>query len=110
VTRSSYAPSSTYRGITFYFTPDPSWSTAHANMSISNRLEMGGGIGNLAYRGVLYAPYDDVSIQGQNGFRTVGQVLSWTLKFHGGGAFIYLDYPYEFRPAAPYLLEPTIDH
>jgi hypothetical protein len=110
VTRDSYLPVASYRGITFYFTPDPGWGTAHASMNIRNRFEMQGGVGNLAYRGVNYAPYDDVSIQGQAGFNTAGQVLAWTAKFHGGGAFIYLDYPYEFSPAAPYLLEPTIDH
>ena len=110
MTRSTYLPSATYRGVTFYFTPEPNWTTAHASRTINNRFEMGGGVGNLAYRGVLYAPYDDVSIQGQSGFNTAGQVIAWTAKFHGGGAFIYLDYPYDFTPSQPYLLEPTIDH
>jgi hypothetical protein len=59
---------------------------------------------------VLYAPYDDVRISGRNGFDTVGQVLVWTAKFNGGGATIELDYPYDFTPSSPYLLEPTVDH
>ena len=54
--------------------------------------------------------YTDVKITGSNGFNTVGQVLSWTAKFNGGSASIDLDYPYNFHPAAPYLLEPTVDH
>ena len=62
----------------------------------------------LAFRGVLYAPYDDVKITGGNGFNTVGQVLAWTAKFNGGSAYIDLDYPYDFTPASPYLLEPGI--
>lgn len=111
--RDQYNPFPSWRGITFYFTPDPNWSTAHGSMNIRNRFEMSGGSGadaGIAFRGILYAPYDDVDIQGGNGFRTVGQVLSWTVKFNGGSAYIDLDYPYEFTPAAPYLLEPTIEH
>lgn len=112
VERDQYSPVLNWRGITFYFTPDPGWSTAHASMDISNRFEMqGGSSGNeagIAFRGVMYAPYDDVKITGANGFRTVGQVLSWTVKFNGGSAYIDLDYPYDFTPAKPYLLEPTI--
>jgi Flp pilus assembly protein TadG len=109
VNRDEYAPTA-YRGVTFYFTPDPGWGTAHASMSISNRFEMQGGVGGLAFRGVLYAPYDDVTIQGGNGFNTVGQVLAWTAKFNGNGPFIELDFPYNPASAAPYLLEPTINH
>ncbi len=109
VNRDDYAPSG-YRGVTFYFTPDPGWATAHASMNIRNRFEMQGGVGGLAFRGVLYAPYDHVTIQGGNGFNTVGQVLAWTAKFNGNGPFIDLDFPYEPASAAPYLLEPTIAH
>jgi Flp pilus assembly protein TadG len=108
VNRSSYNPPATYRGVTFYFTPS-GWPPS----GITNRFEMQGGSGNdagLAFRGVMYAPYDDVKITGGNGFNTVGQVLAWTAKFNGGSASINLDYPYDFTPAAPYLLEPTVDH
>jgi hypothetical protein len=111
VNRSSYAPSSGYRGITFYFTPT---NNAWPPSSIpSSRFDMSGGSNNtpgIAFRGVLYAPYDDVKITGSNGFRTVGQVLSWSAKFNGGSAYIDLDYPFDFTPASPYLLEPTISH
>lgn len=107
VGRSSYSPTS-WRGITFYFTPS-AWPPAN-NSGIKNRFEMQGTTGGLAFRGVLYAPYDDVTISGANGFGSVGQVLSWTAKFNGGSAFIELDYPYDFSPAAPYLLEPTVAH
>jgi Flp pilus assembly protein TadG len=114
VSRASYNPVSGYRGVTFYFTPDGNWTKAHANITIQNRFEMqGGSTGNeagIAFRGVMYAPYDDVKITGANGFSTVGQVLAWTAKFNGGGSFIDLDFPYEPTTAAPYLLEPTIDH
>jgi hypothetical protein len=104
-----YNPFPTYRGITFYFTPDPGWDTAHASRNTRNRFEMQGTDAGIAFRGVMYAPYDDVKISGGNGFSTVGQVLSWTVKFNGGSAFIDLDYPYAPTPAQPYLLEPTIE-
>ena len=99
---------STYRGITFYFTPaGNTWPAT----TIGGRFEMGGGAGDqpgISFRGVLYAPYDDVKISGSNGFNTVGQVLAWTAKFNGGNAYIDLDYPYAPEPAQPYLLEPGI--
>jgi hypothetical protein len=114
VVRSSYSPTATYRGITFYFTPDGNWTKAHKDITILNRFEMqGGSTGNeagLAFRGVLYAPYDDVKITGGNNFNTVGQVLAWSAKFNGGSAAIDLDFPYSPADAAPYLLEPTINH
>ena len=109
VTRSTaYNPTSGYRGISFYFTPS-AWPPS----SISQRFQMSGGSSSdpgLAFRGVMYAPYDYVQISGGNGFNTIGQVLSWSAKFNGGSAYIDLDYPYSFTPSAPYLLEPTIAH
>jgi len=111
VDRSRYEESpsaSTYRGITFYFTT-ASWPAT----TIKGRFSLGGGSGNqpgIAFRGVMYAPYDDVKISGGNGFTTVGQVLAWTAKFNGGSASIVLDYPYAYVPASPYLLEPTVAH
>jgi Flp pilus assembly protein TadG len=111
VDRSRYEESptpGTYRGITFYFSTS-SWPAT----SIAGRFSLGGGSGaqpGIAFRGVMYAPYDDVKISGGNGFDTVGQVLAWTAKFNGGSASIVLDYPYDLVPASPYLLEPTIQH
>ncbi len=104
-----YDPIPNYRGITFYFNPDPGWSTAHASMNPRNRFEMQGNDAGMAFRGVLYAPYDDIRISGGNGFSTVGQVTAWTVKFNGGSASIDLDFPYPPTQAPPYLLEPTIE-
>jgi Flp pilus assembly protein TadG len=99
------------RGIAFYLTPN-SWNPATAQ--IQRRFYMGGtgstDAPGIAFKGVLYAPYDDVKITGRNGFNTVGQVLAWTAKFNGGDAYIYLEYPYTDKPTPPYLLEPTINH
>jgi hypothetical protein len=98
--------SGNYRGITFYFTTS-NWPAT----TIRGRFQMGGSSGSMpgiAFRGVMYAPYDDVKISGGNGFDTVGQVLAWTAKFNGGNAYIDLDYPYQPEAAPPYLLEPTV--
>jgi Flp pilus assembly protein TadG len=99
------------RGVAFYLTPN-SWNPATAQ--IQRRFYMGGtgstDAPGIAFKGVLYAPYDDVKITGRNGFNTVGQVLAWTAKFNGGSAYIYLEYPYTDKPSPPYLLEPTIAH
>jgi hypothetical protein len=100
-----YNPTTNYRGITFFFTPS-AWPPS----SVGNRFEMQGASAGIAFRGVLYAPYDFVTISGGNGFSTVGQVLAWSAKFNGGSAAIDLDYPYDFTPASPYLLEPTVSH
>jgi hypothetical protein len=109
VPRTSYSPVSEYRGITFFFLSS-SWLPS----GISDRFQLSGSSGSepgLAFRGILYAPWDDVKITGGNGFNTIGQVLSWTVKF-AGQATIYLDYPYarcEGDDAClPYLIEPTL--
>jgi Flp pilus assembly protein TadG len=99
------------RGIAFYLTPN-TWT--HASAQIQRRFYMGGNgaadAAGIQFKGVLYAPYDDVKITGRNGFNVAGQVLSWTAKFNGGSAYIQLEYPYTDAPSPPYLLEPTIAH
>lgn len=70
---------------------------------------MGGNVAGLSFRGVLYAPFDNVTMSGANGFDTVGMVLAWTAKFNGGSAAINLDFPYARIAAAPYLLEPSVN-
>jgi hypothetical protein len=109
VTRSTYNPATNWRGITFYFTPDGDWTKAHASIAIQNRFQLSGDPG-LNFRGVLYAPYDNAKISGRSVFHTVGQVLVWSAKFNGGDAGIDLDFPYTPGSAAPYLLEPTVNH
>lgn len=108
VGRSSYNPVAGFRGVTFYFTPN-AWPAT----DITGRFQQGGGAGEtpgMSFRGVMYAPYDDVKMSGGcNGFNDVGQVLAWTAKFNGGCGYIELDYPYDYTPASPYLLEPTVD-
>lgn len=98
------------RGVSFYFTPN-TWT--HDIVNIQRRFTMGGAgetnAAGIAFKGVLYAPYDEVRMSGRNNFNTVGQVLAWTVKFNGGSAGIFLEYPYTDADAPPYLLEPTVD-
>jgi hypothetical protein len=108
VERSAYGPTTDWRGVTFYFKPKTNGSTNSTAYSILGRFAMSGGVAGLAFRGIMYAPYDDVQMSGANGFDTVGMVLAWSAKFNGGSAAINLDFPFTRLAAAPYLLEPSI--
>ena len=99
-----------YRGITFFFSTN-NWPAT----TIRGRFQMSAGGGScdgsqpgIAFRGVLYAPYDDVVITAGSNFGTVGQILAWTAKFNGACPNLVLDYPYQSNPAPPYLLEPGL--
>jgi putative Flp pilus-assembly TadE/G-like protein len=100
----------TYRGITFYFST-ANWPAT----TVRGRFQMSAGGGmcdgsqpGIAFRGVLYAPYDDVVITAGSSFGAVGQILAWTVKFNGACPNLVLDYPYQSEPAPPYLLEPGL--
>ncbi|HXI45186.1 MAG TPA: hypothetical protein VNH13_02700 [Candidatus Acidoferrales bacterium] len=109
VPRASYiGQSGSDRGVSFYFKPKTNGSTDQADFDILGRFSMGGNVAGISFRGILYAPFDDVQISGANGFDTVGMVLAWTAKFNGGSASINLDYPYDRIEAPPYLLEPGV--
>jgi hypothetical protein len=58
----------------------------------------------LAWRGVTYAPHDNVTLSGQPGHAGVGQLVSWTFKFAGG---VHVTQEYEGpEDGVPFLLEP----
>ena len=60
--------------------------------------------GGLAWRGVTYAPHDNVTLSGQPGHDGVGQLVSWTFKFAGGTHVIQT---YEGpEDGVPFLIEP----
>lgn len=109
ISRSSYTPTADYRGISFYFRTaawPPSGTAARFQISGTSSHPSG-----VSFRGILFAPWDNVKITGGNGFNTVGQVIAWTAKF-AGQATIHLDYPYTRcvvnNSCLPYLLEPTV--
>ena len=49
----------------------------------TNILQMNSSSG-IDYRGMIYAPYDNVKIAGQPTHRDIGQLVSWTAQFTGG--------------------------
>jgi hypothetical protein len=59
------------------------------------------------FMGVLYGPKDNVNLGGQGSQASAGQIVSWTLEYHGGTQInqrysgIKVDGP-------PYLMEPTL--
>jgi hypothetical protein len=113
INRDSYmsTPLAGYRGITFYFTPeDGDWppDDVLGRFQMSDGGTCSGNEAGIGFRGVLYAPYDDVIMTASSGFNDVGQVLSWGAKFNGHCAYIELDYPYDYPAAESFLLEPTL--
>ena len=70
------------------------------NTSIIN-IHAGAG---LAWRGVTYAPHDNVTLSGQPGHAGVGQLVAWTFKFAGG---VHVKQEYEGpENGVPFLIEP----
>lgn len=110
VRRGDYSPVASYRGVTFFFATS-SWPATQ----IRSRFLMTGNSGSepgIAFRGILYAPWDNVKLTSSQDFNTIGQVFAWTAKF-AGQSTIYLDYPYTrcegVDACLPYLIEPTLN-
>lgn len=58
----------------------------------------------LAWRGITYAPHDNVTLEGQPGHDGVGQLVAWTFKFAGGTK---VTQAYEGpEDGVPFLIEP----
>jgi hypothetical protein len=109
VRRDDYSPVSGYRGVAFFFRTS-GWPPT----TIRSRFQISGTSGSepgVAFRGIMYAPWDNVKLTGGNGFNTIGQIFAWTAKF-AGQSTIYLDYPYarceSDDSCLPYLLEPSL--
>ena len=68
-------------------------------------LQMLAGSG-IDYRGMIYAPFDNVKLAGQPNHDDIGQLVSWTAQFTGGSAINQtFDGP---DSGVPVLLEPRI--
>jgi len=60
----------------------------------------------IDYRGLIYAPFDNVRLSGQATHKDIGSLISWTAKFSGGST---ITQTYEGADAAtPQLLEPRL--
>jgi hypothetical protein len=71
----------------------------------TNIFQMNAGSG-IDYRGLIYAPYDNVKLAGQLNHDDIGQLVSWTAQFTGGTAINQtFDGP---DSGTPQLLEPRL--
>lgn len=68
-------------------------------------LQMNAGSG-IDYRGLIYAPFDNVKLAGQLNHQDIGQLVAWTAQFTGGTAINQtFDGP---DSGVPVLLEPRL--
>jgi hypothetical protein len=71
----------------------------------TNILQMNA-LSGIDYRGLIYAPFDNVKIAGQPTHRDIGQLVSWTAMFTGGSTITQtFDGP---DSGVPVLLEPRL--
>ena len=60
----------------------------------------------IDYRGLIYAPFDNVKVAGQPTHNDIGQLVSWTAQFTGGST---INQTYDGPDSAtPVLLEPRL--
>jgi hypothetical protein len=85
------------RGVAIYVMKAGSPSTSILQLSSGSGID---------FRGLIYAPWDNVKLSGQPMHNDIGQTVAWTLMLTGGVEFeqIY-DGPADERPQ---LLEPTV--
>jgi hypothetical protein len=71
----------------------------------TNILQMNASSG-IDYRGMIYAPYDNVKLAGQLTHKDIGQLVSWTAQFTGGTE---IDQTFDGPDSGtPVLLEPRL--
>jgi hypothetical protein len=70
------------------------------------RFAFAGAMGFL-FDGVLYAPKDDIDLGGQGAQAAAGQIVAWTLKYHGT-TNIHQRYSGIPVDGPPYLIEPYL--
>ena len=71
----------------------------------TNIIQMNSGSG-IDYRGLIYAPFDNVKVAGQPTHNDIGQLVSWTAQFTGGST---INQTYDGPDSAtPVLLEPRL--
>jgi hypothetical protein len=86
-------------GIAWYLRGSPTCCGGH-------RFQFSGQMGFL-FDGVLYGPKDDIDLGGQGNQAAAGQIVAYTLKFHGT-TNIYQRWGGLETTGAPYLIEPYI--
>ena len=90
-------------GIALYVIKRIQYNTGAAADDNSNVIVVNAS-GGLGWRGITYAPHDNVTLAGQPGHDGVGQLVSWTFKFAGGTT---VTQTYEGpEDGIPFLIEP----
>lgn len=88
-------------GITWYLYGTPSGGSGHRfNISTAN-------MGYL-FNGVLYGPQDDIALGGgKDGQTAAGQIVGWTIEYHGGTQIVQRWYA-DPVDGPPFLVEPVL--
>jgi hypothetical protein len=88
-------------GITWYLYGTPSGGSGHRfNISTAN-------MGYL-FNGVLYGPHDDIALGGgKDGQSAAGQIVGWTIEYHGGTKIVQRWYG-DPVDGPPFLVEPVL--
>lgn len=99
------APGDTFeRGIATYVCKSAADCDSGGSAS-TNIMQMNAGSG-IDYRGLIYAPWDNVKLAGQLNHQDIGQLVGWTIQFTGGTAINQtFDGP---DSGTPVLLEPHL--
>jgi hypothetical protein len=87
-------------GITWYLLGTP------PNNNANSRFSMSAGTGFL-FKGILYAPNDNLGLNAQPNQASAGQVIGWTITY-GGSATIFHRYNGIQVDGPPYLIEPFL--
>ena len=87
-------------GIAFYMYGSGRGNASRMNLSTAN-------MGYL-FNGVLYAPNDDISLGGgKDGQTAAGQIVAWTIEYHGGTSILQNWYG-DPQDGPPFLIEPIL--
>jgi len=99
------APSDPFeRGIAAYVCKSTA-NCASGGVPSTNIIQMNSSSG-IDYRGLIYAPFDNVKIAGQPTHNDIGQLVAWTAQFTGGSEITQTwDGP---DAGTPVLLEPRL--
>ena len=92
-------------GITFFM-----WCPAGNTCGLGNNSRMKLATANMGYlfNGVLYAPNDDIQLGGgKDGQSAAGQIVGWTIEYHGGTRILQNWYG-DPIDGQPFLIEPVL--
>ena len=93
-------------GITFYFYCPT--NNAQCGLGNNSRMKISTASMGYLFNGVLYGPGDDIQLGGgKDGQTAAGQIVGWTIEYHGGTA-IQQNWYGNDQDGPPFLIEPVI--